>query len=526
MKKILLIVTFILVAALAFSACGNNNDPPAAVGDGAATNGGDDAPAAGAAGGGTGRTDINLQFPQPIGILDPHYMQLTVEFIVRTQIFESLLLYEDDGSLTPLLALDFDVCADGLVYTFNLRQGVTFHNGNPLTARDVVFSIQRAIDSPFFSTETALIASVEEAGPYTVVVTSYAQSALFPVFVGYLPIMNEAQVLEAGDDIINTPVGTGPYMFYQHNRGVNLVLTANPNHWDGPPSIQTVNFRIIPDASTALIAFEAGELDRFMIPAIDWDGIVAQGRWNTSLNDTLHITFFVFNHDVEPFNDVRIRQAINYAMNRQEMVLFAFNGLATPAYTMTNTRFVFGATDDVRTYNFNPDRARELLAEAGFPDGLTIPPILTLAGSFFEPASITLQANLAAVGITADVEIREPAAYVSDMMAGNFSIGIMGMMPGFDMDQFRDIYHTDNIDGLNMSRFSNARVDELFDIGMRAATPQERIEVYRELLQIVQDEAVYAPAFFRPDPIAYDRNLTLVPRVNTLFRVAEWSWND
>ena len=502
MKKYSL--TLLLAALLVFTACANGD-------------GGADTPA---------RTDVNLALGEPIGTLDPHFMPLIVESIMRNHIFDTMFLYEDDGTLTPMLALSYDVCADGLVHTFHIRQGVTFHNGAPLTASDVAFSIERARLSPFMATVVAVIDTVEVIDTYTVAVTALNPFALFPAFVGDIAIVNEAHVNAVGDDIIDLPIGTGPYMLYEHNRNVSLTLVANPDYWGGAPSIETVNFRIITDASTALIAFEAGELDRAVIPAANWNDIVAQDSWNTSLNPTLHTTYIIFNHEAEPFTDVRVRQAVNYAINREEMVIFAFEGLATPAYTMTNTDFVFGATDDVRKYRFNPDRAKELLAEAGFPDGLTIPPILTLGGGFFEPVAITLQAHLRAVGIEAEVEVREAAAYVADLMGGNFTIGIMGIMVGYDMDQYRTVFHSERIDNLNMARFSHPRVDELFEIGMVAQTEAERLAAYRELNQIVQEEAVYAPVFFRLDPVAYDRNLNLTHRVIGTYRITEWSWSS
>ena len=500
-----LVALLALVMVLAVAACGNGNNNAA---DGVV------------------RTDINLVVPQPFGTLDPHNMSLIVEHRARVQIFESLLLHEDDGTLTPILALSYDVCDDGVVYTFQIRQGVTFHNGYALTARDVAFSIERAVDSPFMANEVAMIESVALIDNYTVAITARSPFALFAALVGSISIVSEDHLLAAGDDIIDNPVGTGPYMLYAFNRGVNLELVSNPNHWAGSPRIERVNFRIITDMQTALMAFEAGELDKILAPPVNWADLIAQDNWTTSAYSNLHITYFVFNHEVEPFTDVRVRQAINYAINREEMVLFAFEGLATPAYTMANTRFVFGATDDVRVYEFNPDRARELLAEAGFPDGFTLPPILTIGGGTFEVATVTLQAHLREVGIIADVEVREPAAFVADMMAGNFTLGIMGRLTGFDMDLFREVYHTERIDNNNMARFSNPRVDELFEVGMITLDVEARKEAYRELLQIVQEEAVYAPVIFGVDLVAHDRDLSMVQRITTPFRVVEWYWTN
>jgi len=300
-------------------------------------------------------------------------------------------------------------------------------------------------------------------------------------------------------------------------------LVAFEDYWGGAPSIKKINWRVINDTSTALIAFESGELDVISVPTANWEAIKAQNKWTTRLYDLIHVTYVVVNHEVAPFNNVLVRQAINHAINREDMVLMAADGIAKPAFTMANPDFIFGATDDVTVYNYDPAKAKALLAQAGYPNGLTIPPIITITG-YFEKVATILQANLDAIGVKTNVEIREVSTYASGMITGDFAIGIMGIVVGQDYDMYRATYATDRINNLNLARYSNSKVDELFNIAGQTLDREQRLKYYKELISIVQDDAVYAPVFFRQTPMAYDKNLNYKQRLNYVY-LKECNWN-
>jgi len=474
---------------------------------------------------GTGgkRTDINLTDSQAFTTLDPHFSGLTVNETAFAQIYETLFLVEDDMSLTPLLAESYDVTDDGLTFTFHLRKGVKFHNGDVFTADDVIYTLERVASSPYMYTYVEPMASFKKIDDYTVEIKAKYKFAQFANYMSYLYILNAKHAKKVGDNLGEDPCGTGPYKFDSQRKNVSMNLVAFEDYWGGVPSIKTLNWKIIEDTSTALIAFESGELDVISVPTANWEAIKAQNKWTAKLYDSIHITYVVVNHEVPPFNNVLVRRAINHAINREDMVLIAFDGMAKPAFTMANADFIFGATDDVTVYNYDPAKAKALLAQAGYPNGLTIPPIQTI-GAYFEKVATILQANLEEIGIKTSVEMNELSTYETNITKGNFAIGIMGIILAQDYDMYRLIYATDLIDTLNLARYSNHRVDELFDLGGQTLDRDQRLKYYKELISIVQDDAVYAPVFFRQFPIAHDKNLNYKRHLNLAY-FKECSWN-
>ena len=471
------------------------------------------------------RTDLRLALQEIPSVLDPHYANMTVEQWIAAQIYEPLYFIEDDGTEVPTLATDYTISDDGLTWTFTLREGVQFHNGEPLKASDVVYTIERCRGAARMYSYVEPIADVTAPDDNTVVFTLGYEYAPFLNYIGSLMIVNEKYCTEVGEEGMRTSTcGTGPYVLKEHNQNIETTLQANPNYWREEAPIKDISFKIITDTSTMLIAFESGELDCVTVPSPNWEAIQATGKYTTVLNDAIHVSYLMMNHIVEPFDNKLVRQAVNYALNKDDMVLMAMDGLAAPAMTLAKPGYVFGATEDCPTYPYDPDKARELLNQAGFPDGFDAGAIKTISG-YFEKIAQVAQSNLADVGITATIEVCESSAYNDDCIGGNFSLAVMGVTVGTDMANYDMIYHTKYIDNLNCARYSNPEVDALFDEGVATVDKAEREQIYKELISIVQEDAVYAPVFFRQSPVAYD------PGLNATFYLSqnlyyEWSWKE
>ncbi len=522
MKKLALLLALCMVFTLALTGCQNDAGEPNANDNPGQSQENNDQENQNQSSG-EARTDLHLSLTEVPSVLDPHYANLIVEQTLIAQLYESLLFIDENGIEHPSLATDYSISDDGLVYTFNLRQGVKFHNGEELKASDVVFSIERCRESARMYAYVEPIASAEALDDYTVAITLSYQYAPFIQYAGALPIVNEKHVTEVGKDAMATdPCGTGPYMLKSFEPTLSTSMTAFPDYWDGEAPIKEIDWKIISDTSTTLIAFETGELDYIAVPPANWEDVKASGKYTTELIDMNHTTFLIMNHEIAPFDNKLVRQAFNCAFNKDDMCLMARDGLASPAYTIANPNLVFGATDNTVIYEYDVEKAKALLAEAGYPDGFDAGSIKTMAG-YFEKVAQIAQSNLAAIGVTVAVEMCESATYSSDCIAGNFGLAVMGVTLGTDFAMFDMLYASQYINNLNLARYNNPEVDELFKQGVATTDKAEREAIYKQVIDTVQEDAVYAPVFFGLSPVAHNSNLTAVFHGSTIL-FKEWSW--
>lgn len=540
MRKIVAfsLVVLLLAGMFSLTGCGSNNRSPAATETTAAVETtaaptapevkadarlGDELPKPAPAN--PSKTALNLSLPQGVANLDPHNYVAAVDYMVSKQIYEALLFRDDQSIYHPQLATDYTMSDDGLTYTFTLRKGVKFTNGEVMTAADVVYSFQRAAQkSQILATNVAPIDSVSKVDDGTVQFKLKYKCAPFLGDVAAVAIVNAKQCEAAGDKFGDQPCGTGPYMLDSQTANISLSLKANPDYWWGAAQIQKVNFKVITDPSSAYLAFQAGELDEVQVPTANWQDVKASGKWATQEVATTAVSYIQYNNEVEPFKNKLVRQAINYAISRDDMLAIAMDGLGKTTSVMSPPEFVFGATNDCTQYTYDPEKAKQLLKEAGYPNGFDGGAILTIAGYFEKMASV-LQQNLADVGIKTRVETREFSSYLDDVMKGNYTLSTLTVSLDPDMDAYDVLYDTATINNLNMARYSNKQVDDLFAQGKSATDPEKRKEIYKQIIQIVQDDAVYAPCFDTIVPIAYNKQLTYKNYISSV-RLYECSWNQ
>jgi peptide/nickel transport system substrate-binding protein len=255
--------------------------------------------------------------------LDPHKTTAYFSFEVLENVFDTLVEPDEDLNMQPALAESWETSTDELTWTFRLRPGVTFHDGTPLTAEDVVFSYRRIIDEQLANSDKfSAVRAVEAPDPGTVVIRVDRPTPNMLTNLGGfkgMAIVSRANV-ESGQ-IATHPVGTGPFSFAGQKSGDSISLVANPKYWGGAPDISGVTFRFIPEPSTALSALQAGE--------VDWsDSIPPQRVSQLASDESLHLAvtpsndywYLALNEAREPWNDVRVRQAIAYAIDRDAIV--------------------------------------------------------------------------------------------------------------------------------------------------------------------------------------------------------------
>lgn len=467
------------------------------------------------------RTDVNLSLGAAPTTLDPCAPASGADLILTVQIYETLVTIDDQNQLQPLLAESYEFNADATEITVHLREGVKFSNGAEMKASDVVFSYNRAAAAPALAGNMASFDSISAVDDQTVVIKLKGPNAAFPsVGMSMVAIMNEAHTNEVGDAINEKPMGTGPYILASFVPAQSYVFEANPDYWAGAPQIQTANMKVITDMSTAVVAFESGEIDYLVVPAPGWATVKA-GDFNTKEVLTDRVMYAAFNGQKAPFDNPLVRQALNYAIDREAMVAIAVDGLGTPAYAIANPAVIIGATEPSEPYTYDPEKAKQLLTEAGYPDGLDIGTISAIPFGGADKLAQAMQQNLADIGVTATVELGEFVSIITDMESGNFDVVSLGNAGGFDFQGYQMMYGT-GMPG-NPTGLSNPEIDSLFVQAAQEVDLAARIALNQQIVDLATADAFYVPFIYPISPIAWSKDL-IVDQAFVYFQVKYMHW--
>ena len=430
---------------------------------------------------------------------------------VTRQIYEGLMWFGPGNTLQPLLAESYSISSDGLTYTFNLRRGVYFHDGTPFTAEAVYMSFARVLDpeNPRPGTFVIeMIDSVEIVDDHTVDITLEFPFAPFLAHLTHQVafIMSPASMREAeegGRSVADNPSGTGPFMFHSQVHGDYTRVTPNPNHWRATPAHDVI-FRVIPDGSTRMAMINTGEAHVLRGFATDIHQLPMMPHVDWFLNPTTSLTYVGFNAGQDgPLSDVRVRRALTMAINAEDILYGVQEGVGVLGVGPVRPGVVAHAPSDIVGLPFDPDAARELLAEAGFADGLS----LNLWTNYGNPvrAIITelIQSNLRDIGVEVSIDIIEWSAYLADTAAGLHDMFVLGWstLTGDSDYGIYPLFHSSEIGGGNRTHFSNPDVDRLLEAGRVETNPARRDEIYREVVQILVDEAPMLYLFHPDTPI-------------------------
>ena len=470
------------------------------------------------------RTDINIAIDSDIESLHPSDWNTTNEKNIGDQIYDTLMYVPMDGNMDkvePRIASGYTQSDDGLVYTFTIRDDVTFHDGSALTADDCAFSVQLYIDSEYQGT-SADVGSVEAPDDTTLVVTLNAPFAPFLSDICSMHIGSRAYYESASpEDFMTRPVGSGPYKFVSHAIDTNVILEAYDGYYRGEPAIKNVNYYVI--KTTAPQALMSNQVDFAEVDASALPMLQAMPDIIVSPVPASTFTHLVMNMEKAPFDDVRVRQAINYAINRDNIVNVIYEGEAE-ANSNICARTRYGFSEDQFQYTYDPEKAKELLAEAGVEEGTDLGTIL--CAEKYSNLATVLQADLAAVGLKAEIEVKEFNAYIGQLTSGDFTLCALEMTLEGDTQMLEYALTTPFIGMANNARYSDAAMDQLFEDARVEPDNEKRLALFDEILNKAQDEAVYAIICNPQILYAYNKDLTVTDFVlEGNYYLFDYAWN-
>ena len=451
--------------------------------------------------------------------LDPARISEIYGRSVAQQIFDGLVQFDQTLTVTPALAQFWKSSRDGLTWTFVLRKGVKFHHGREVSADDVVYSITRLLDPKTKSVAADLFTSIKGAREFregrvksvaglsavdrhTVQVSLEDAHVPFVsvLAVGHAKILPRDVVEREGEAFGLHPVGTGPFRFVRWERGKEIVLSANPEHFGGAPRLSRVIYRIFPGEPTDLMydEFRKGNLEDTPVPIRDYRTILARGGQVYVKRPMLSVRFYGFNTRVKPFQDRRIRQAILHAIDREALVEGAFLGRYAVARGILPPG-TLGYNPQLRTSPYAPERSRDLLARAGYPEGRGLPPVAIWSGlkqDEFVRMHTLVQKQLQAVGIRAEIHYETNWGAFSKML-------VEGRLPVFLYTWYADVPDPDNFlfklfqsrSSRNFFGYANPVVDDLLAQARSTHDVQRRVDLYRNVEQLVLDDAPIVPIF-------------------------------
>ena len=428
-------------------------------------------------------------------------------------VYNGLVRYDKDLKIEGDLAERWDVSPDNLTLTFHLRRGVRWHDGAPFTAEDVLFTYRLLIDP---KTPTAYaeryrqvaMAEVLDAHTFRVHYHEPLATALvswaFPVHPRHL--LEGVEVTKS--PLASRPVGTGPYRFVDWQRGEKIVLEANPDYFEGPPYIQRVLYRVIPDASTMFLEMQSGGLDFMGLTPLQYamqtDTPAFRRRFRKYRYPASAYSYLGYNLRRPLFQDKRVRQALSYAIDKQEIidgVLLGLGQVASGPYKPGS----WVHNPEVRRYHYDPERARTLLAEAGWKDTdgdgvvdrngkpLAFTIVTNQGNDQRVKAGEIIQRRLAEVGVKVKLRVVEWAAFLKEFInPGNYDATILGWNITPDPDGY-NVWHSSKTGPgeLNFTFFKNAEVDKLLEAGRRTFDQAERKRLYARFQEILAEEQPY-----------------------------------
>lgn len=425
--------------------------------------------------------------------LDPHGTTDQNTYDVRYQIYEGLIYVDAAGDIQPQLATDWE-WEDDTTLLLTLRQGVTFQNGSTFDAEDVFYSLERARESSYTSAyieEVDLEASeITEDGNVRLVLT-VPQSAFLSRLDRVMMIDKETWEENGEEAMLKNPVGTGAYMLTNWVSDDRVEFDAYPGYWGGEPYFKHLMFRIIPESASRALEIEAGTVDvSLTVQAADIGVLEANEDISIYTIPSYMITYLGFDCTKAPYDNVKVRQALSYALDRQTICDLVYESLATPADAGRLSEVYWGyAGDELPHYTYDPEKARELLAEAGYADGFDMSLMVSESEQDQIDMSEIIQNQLGEVGIRVTIDVTENATYLDTIVEGGFDAFLCnstGSSP--DPGEATKSFISTRPTWSNTTRYFNDELTALIQQGQQTIDETAKREIFVEVQEIINTE--------------------------------------
>ncbi len=432
--------------------------------------------------------------------LDPHFISsINAASVVQQKVYEGLIQRTESMEFKPMLATEWKQ-KDDVTWEFKLRQDVKFHDGTPFTAEAVKATIGRVLDEKVGSPRATLFKMIKEVkviDDYTVEFKlEYPYSPLLSILANHEgSIISPTAIEQYGKDLSKHPVGTGPFVFESWTPGQEIVLKKNENYWGQKVKVDKVVFKVVPEDTTRIAMVETGEAHiAEPLPVTEIDRVKNSAQIDLYRSEGLGTEFVGFHTKKKPFDDVRVRQAISYAIETDAIIKGVFNQVGTKANSAMSPK-VLGYSDKLRGYAFDPNKAKALLGEAGYPNGFKTTIWTGDRKERINTAEV-IQSQLKGIGIDVEVKVLEYGAYLDAEDNGETDMFISGWGNATgdgDYNQY-NLFHSKSLGkGGNTTFYVNAEVDGLIEEGRREQDPEKRKEIYARALEIEESEAPMVP---------------------------------
>lgn len=468
MKSIRIAVVMILVALLVLTGCTKGGKKVASEAN-------------------PGKTDISahardntvyIGVAQDFDSLDPHHMTAAGTKEILFNVFEGLVKPDSSGQIVPAVASDVSRSADGLVYSFTLRDGILFHNGQPVEMDDVIYSIQRrwdGNDSAAYLKALNVIKELKVEGKKLDIILSEPSNEFLAALMDVYIIPKDNSELET------SPVGTGPYRFVSRSVQDSLVLESFDSYWGEKGRIKTVVFKVLESADGLILGLQSGALDLVAHLSSDQTAQLDEG-FNVVVGTMNIVQALYLNNAAKPFDDVRVRQALCYAIDRQAIIDIAFDGYGVPLGTSMFPSFAKYYVDSLTDYySYDPEKARSLLSEAGYPDGFKMTISVPSNYTPHVNAATVIAEQLRDVGIYATLNLLDWSTWLSEVYSKrNFQTTVTGVTSD-NMTARKLLERFGTTTGNNFTNYSNSEYDAVLALALSESDDAAQTELYKKL---------------------------------------------